>query len=77
MQDNPPQFIAESLGGCAVSQDGYEVTLEFKGGGSLLWVTLPASLLAQLQTIARELEALAIDARDGVGRQWHLPTQRN
>jgi hypothetical protein len=36
MQNNPPQFVAESVGGCAVSKDGNEVTIELEGGGSLL-----------------------------------------
>jgi hypothetical protein len=57
----------------AVSKDGSEVTIEFEGGGSLLWVTLPSSLVPQMQMIVRELDALAIDARNGVARQWHLP----
>ena len=73
MQNNPPQFVAESVNGCAVSKDGNEVTIELEGGGSLLWVTLPSSLLPQMQMIVRELDALAIDARNGVARQWHLP----
>jgi hypothetical protein len=50
-----------------------EVTIELEGGGSLLWVTLPSSLLPQMQMIVRELDALAIDARNGVAREWHLP----
>ncbi len=73
MQNDPPQFVAESIGGCAVSKDDSEVTIEFEGGGSLLWVTLPSSLVPQMQMIVRELDALAIDARNGVARQWHLP----
>ena len=73
MQNDPPQFVAESIGGCAVSKDGSEVTIEFEGGGSLLWVTLRSSLVPQMQMIVRELDALAIDARNGVARQWHLP----
>jgi hypothetical protein len=32
MQNNPPQFVAESVGGCAVSKDGNEVTIELEGG---------------------------------------------
>jgi hypothetical protein len=76
MQTNPPQFVAESLGGCAVSEDGNEVTIEFEAGGSLLWVTLPSSLLPQMQTIVRELDAIAIDARNGIAEQRHLPTRK-
>ena len=76
MQDNPSQFVAESVGGCAVSENGNEVTIEFEAGGSLLWVTLPSSLLPQLQTIAQQLDALAIDARNGSAKQWHLPAQQ-
>ena len=75
MQNNPPQFVAESVGGCAVSKDGNEVTIELEGGGSLLWVTLPSNLLPQMQTIVRELDALVIDARNGVARSWHLPAK--
>jgi hypothetical protein len=75
MQNHPPQFVVESIGGCAVSKDGSEVTIEFEGGGSLLWVTLPASLLPQMQMITRQLDAMATDARNGVAKQWHLPAQ--
>ena len=73
MQNNPLQFIAENFGGCAVSSDGHEVTIEFDGGGSRLWVTLPSSLLPQMQTIMQELDTIAIDARNGIAKQWHLP----
>src|SRR6185503_7559478 len=34
-----------------------DVTIEFGGDGALLWVTLPASLLPQLQLIVRDLDA--------------------
>ena len=66
MENTPPQFLAASIGGGAVSKDGHDVTIEFGGDGALLWVTLPASLLPQLQLIVRDLDALAIDARNGV-----------
>ncbi|MGE3145094.1 MAG: hypothetical protein AB7K35_05870 [Pseudorhodoplanes sp.] len=70
--DRRAQFRAGSLGAAAVAKDGSEVTIEFEADNSLLWVTLPVSALPNLQATLRELEALAIDARNGVANRWHV-----
>jgi hypothetical protein len=76
MENTPPQFLATSIGGGAVSKDGRAVTIEFEGDGARLWVTLPASLLAQLQLIVRDLDALAIDSRNGVAGHRAVPAKK-
>ena len=73
MENLPPQFFASNLSGGAVSKDGESVTIEFESGERRLWVTLPVSVLPKLQAIKQELNVLAIDARNGVARQWHGP----
>lgn len=75
MTDRPPQFAAGAVSGGAVAQDGSQITIEFEGGGSLLWVTLPSTLIPALQEALRELDALAIDARNGVAKRWHLAAE--
>jgi hypothetical protein len=71
-EKSPAQFIATGLGGGAASKDGEALTIEFDGDGARLCVTLPATLLQQMQLLLRELDVLAIDARNGVGRVWHV-----
>ena len=77
MENSPPQFVADTLSACAVSKDGHQVTLEFDGGGSLLWVTVSSALLPKIQTMLRELEALANEARIGIAGPRHLTAPRD
>lgn len=77
MTDRPPQFVAGAVSGGAVAQDGREITIEFEGGGSLLWISLPSALLPALQETLRELDALAIDARNGVAKRWHVAAAKD
>ena len=74
MENSPPQFVADTLSACAVSKDGHQVTLEF---GSLLWVTVSSALLPKIQTMLRELEALANEARIGIAGPRHLTAPRD
>jgi hypothetical protein len=76
MENLPPQFLATGLGGGAVSQDGSSVTIEFEADDARLWVTLPATLLPRLQTLAREIDAVAMDARNGFGGQMYVPVEK-
>jgi hypothetical protein len=50
-EKSPTQFIATGLGGGAASKDGEALTIEFDGDGARLWVTLPATLLQQMQLL--------------------------
>ena len=65
MPDAPYQFIAESLGSGAVSRDGYEISIEFEGGGELIWLTMPADLLGPLTDLAARLRPMSTAAKNG------------
>lgn len=61
---HPSQFVAERLGAGAISRDGSIVTIEFEGDDDRIWLTLPAFMLPQLQSVVRELDAITIEARN-------------
>ena len=71
MADARYQFVAESLGSGAVSGDGYEITIEFEGGGELIWITMPTDLLEPLTDLAARLRPMATAAKNGTATVWH------
>jgi hypothetical protein len=77
MENLPPQFIAAGVSTGAVSQDGNTITIEFEGDGALLWVSLPAALLPRLQFVTRELDALAVDVRNGLAEQRYVSAEKD
>ena len=68
----PPHFAADGLSAGSVCKDGRTVLIEFTAGEERLWVSLPPAALATLKTLCSELDALAIDAKNGVASKWHV-----
>jgi hypothetical protein len=48
------------------------VVIEFTAGDERLWVSLPTAALAPLKELCSELDALAVDAKNGVAAKWHV-----
>jgi hypothetical protein len=56
----------------SVSKTGLFASLEFGRDDAQLLVTLPMAALQPLAQLCRELEAMAVDAKNGVAGRWHL-----
>jgi hypothetical protein len=67
-----PIFDAQHVVAGSVSKTGLFASLEFGRDNTQLLVTLPVSALQPLAQLCRELEAMAVDAKNGVAGRWHL-----
>ncbi len=72
MSDLPPHFAADAPSAGSVCKDGRTVVIEFTAGDESLWVSLPTAALAPLKELCSELDALAVDAKNGVAAKWHV-----
>jgi hypothetical protein len=68
----PPQFDADELTGGAVSKDGASAVIELVNDEQRLWVSLPIASLKGLSALCSDLQALGLDAKNGVANQWHV-----
>jgi hypothetical protein len=67
-----PIFDAEQLTAGSVSKSGVFASLEFSAGDARLVVTFPVLALQSMVQVCRELDAMAVDAKNGVAARWHV-----
>jgi hypothetical protein len=72
----PRIFEAKRVEAGSVSKTGALAALELVANGERLWLTVPVGCLQQLSQLCLELDALAIDAKNGVASHWHILTEK-
>jgi hypothetical protein len=74
--ETPPVFESMRVEAGSVSKAGALAALEFVADGERLWLTVPVGSLRRLSQLCLELDALAIDAKNGVASHWHILTEK-